>query len=73
MEGDGAGDDYEEEDVEEGDKEEDGGEVDQEESISRPKKQAVGSWHRCGIGGCVYKSKKSGNLSSIKLPFTTST
>ena len=55
-----------EEDEEEGEKEEDGSELDQEEVAGRAKKQASGSWHRCGVGGCDYKSKHSGNLKKHK-------
>jgi len=77
LEGDGAGDeDEEEEDEEEGSDE--GGEKDggiedegkgekEEDRGGRAKKtQAVGSWHRCGVGGCDFKSKQSGNLKKHK-------
>jgi len=77
LEGDGDGDEDEEEEEEEEGSDEEGemdggiedegeGEKEEDRGGRAKKKQAVGSWHRCGVGGCVYKSKESGNLKQHK-------
>jgi hypothetical protein len=65
-EADEEGEKYEKEGEKEGEKEENGGELDQGESTGRAKKKAAGSWHRCGVGGCAYKCKQSGNIRQHK-------
>ena len=51
---------------EEGENEKDGGELNQEDSTGRTKKLGTGSWQRCGVGGCDFKSKQTGHLKRHK-------